>query len=321
MQGRSGQDREDEDVRFSTSFKMGAVALVFLIIGFQVALFVRRAAVDVVTAHRDRPDTVFVVSGEQAAQIRREASHSPRAQELSAKASYSSPAGGRGVHGGSRGASAAVPAPASPLRSKKVESFSFNPNTVSVEDLVRLGFSPRQAESIDKYRRSGGRFRRPSDFAKSYVVADSVFARLEPYIDIPLLDINAADSADFDALPGIGPYFAARMVRMRGELRGYSYAEQLMDIYNFGEDRFNALKDLIKVGPPEPYPIWTLPEDSLALHPYIGRYGAHGVVLYRQNTLPAERNVLDLTTVLRPGMAEKLARCRLQQGGALQGDP
>ena len=56
---------------------------------------------------------------------------------------------------------------------RRYESFKFNPNTVSVDDLMRLGFSEKQAQSIDNYRRKGGRFRRKSDFARSYVVADS----------------------------------------------------------------------------------------------------------------------------------------------------
>lgn len=102
------------------------------------------------------------------------------------------------------------------------ENFRFNPNVVSVNDLRRLGFSLKQAESIDNYRKKGGRFRRKEDFAKSYVVEDSVYRRLEKYIDIPLLDINRADSAEFDALPGIGGYFAAKMVEYRSRLGGYS---------------------------------------------------------------------------------------------------
>ena len=41
------------------------------------------------------------------------------------------------------------------LPRKRVESFRFDPNTVSVEDLCRLGFTPKQAQSIDNYRKKG----------------------------------------------------------------------------------------------------------------------------------------------------------------------
>ena len=45
------------------SFKTGAIALAFLVLGFELALFVHRAAVERVVANRDRPDTVYVVQG------------------------------------------------------------------------------------------------------------------------------------------------------------------------------------------------------------------------------------------------------------------
>ena len=125
---------------------------------------------------------------------------------------------------------------------------------------MRLGFSEKQAQSILNYRAKGGRFRRPSDFAKSYVVADSVFDRLEPYIDIPRIDLNKADSAAFETLPGIGPYFASKMVSYRTSLGGYSHPEQLLEIYHFDREKYEALKDLISCSLPEPYPIWTLSE-------------------------------------------------------------
>ena len=179
---------------------------------------------------------------------------------------------------------------------------------------MRLGFTLKQAESIENYRAKGGRFRRKSDFAKSYVVSDSIFRRLEPYIDIPLVDINTADSAAFDALPGIGPWFAARMVSFRKELHGYSCKEQLLDIYNFGQERYNGLQDLITVSPAEPYPLWSLPEDSLRLHPFIDRHAAHAIVLFRENS-PAEDLTVDALAaagILTPEAAAKLSRCRLK---------
>ena len=169
---------------------------------------------------------------------------------------------------------------------RRVESFRFNPNTVSVEDLQRLGFSLKQAQSIDNYRLKGGRFRRPSDFAKSFVVSDSVFQRLKPYIDIPLLDINRADSASLLALPGIGPYFAGKIVSYREKLGGYSSVEQLLEIYHFDADKLAGLRDLVTCSAPVPFALWTLPEADLARHPHLSRTEAHAIVLYRQHHTP-----------------------------------
>ena len=254
-----------------SSFTVGAIALVFLVIGYQVALFVHKAAVSRVVADRDRPDTVYVVDRALAEQVLGGSGTEGEPDDAAPAVEIRKPS----VH--SREAVRMREAAAS----RKVESFRFDPNTVPLEDLVRLGFSEKQAQSILHYREKGGRFRRPSDFAKSYVVADSVFERLEPFIDIPRIDINRADSAAFETLPGIGPYFASRMVSYRKSLGGYSTPEQLMEIYRFDREKYDGLKDLITCSAPEPYPLWTLPEADLARHPYLSKAEAHSIVLYR----------------------------------------
>lgn len=233
-----------------------------------------------IEANRDRPDTVVVYLPSGRPPI-----ESGVTSVLGATAS-SLPA-----QTGNLPARPAVHSPAVQAvraKTRRVESFRFNPNTVSVEDLQRLGFSLRQAQSIDSYRQKGGKFRRKEDFEKSYVVSDSLYKRLEPYIDIPRLDINKADSAAFDALPGIGPYFAAKMVAYREQLGGYSDKEQLKEIYNFGDERYDRLKDLVQCSEPaRPLRLWSAPEDSLRLHPHIRyRSVAHGIVLYRDNNPP-----------------------------------
>ena len=314
--------------RLSASFKAGAIALAFLIIGYQVALFVHSAAVTRLVSHRDAPDTVFVVDEALARKVLAESGAETATVGAAIKGQNSVGSRSRNGHKtseptSSREANVIVhhESPHSPAAdriiekagAKRVESFTFDPNTVSISDLQRLGFTEKQALAIDNYRRKGGRFRRPSDFAKSYVVADSVFARLEPFIRIPRIDINSADSTAFDTLPGIGPYFAARMVSYREELHGYSYPEQLMDIYHFDNEKFDGLKDLITVGPSDPYPLWTLPEEELAKHPYLDRHSAHAIVLFRDNNPTSLWSVESLSHagILSPANATKLARCRL----------
>ena len=263
------------------SFVLGAIALLFLITGYETALFVHRAAVERIVSLKEKPDTVYVYirGGEEI--------HS---------------ASGLGMTEGGPGMTKRDTVRARAKRSevaekvlsqyspRRVESFRFNPNTVSVEDLQRLGFSEKQAASIDNYRQKGGVFHRKEDFSRSYVVADSVYQRLAPYISIPKLDINKADSAAFTTLPGIGKYFAGKMVEYRTRLGGYTYPEQLMEIYRFDREKYDGLKDLITCSAPKPYPLWTLPEQDLAKHPYIGWAAARAIVLYRNNTPPEQRS-------------------------------
>ncbi len=285
------------------SFVTGAIALVFLILGYQVALFVHKAALTRIEANRDHPDTVYVIEHRsfvadapqdegpvilseaknlRSETVRKNAPHSPQVERLREQ-------------------------------TRQVESFPFNPNTVSVEDLKRLGFSEKQAQSIDHFRQKGGRFNRPIDFSKSFVVADSVYKRLEPYIDIPKLDLNRADSTALLALPGIGPFFAGKIVAHREQLGGYSYPEQLMEIWRFDQEKYDGLKDLIICSEPEPYPLWTLPEAHLARHPYISKAEAHGIVLYREHNPPEACTLegLKRAGVLSEEHAGRLSRCRI----------
>jgi len=279
----------------STVFKVGAISLAFLIIGYEAALFVTRASALRIVANRDKPDTVFVYLPADS-MVRKDSEHTTAA--LRAYSNYRQE--GSGYH---------------KQPEHRSESFRFDPNTVSTDDLRRLGFSLKQAQSIDNYRKAGGRYSRAEDFARSFVVSDSVYERLKPYIDIPRLDINTADSAAFDALPGIGPYFASKMVKYRIELGGYSYVEQLMDIYNFGIERFSGIEDLVWCSESlSPFGLWTLGADSLRLHPYIRSYQvARAIVLFRENTPRADWSVSALVDagILSDEDGKRLARCAL----------
>ena len=300
------KENQTKDKGSAATFKIGAIALAFLLIGYQAALFIHRAGVLHAEAVKARPDTVIIYRTVQAAApeetgpgpVAAAESEAPSAPDsVARKASGTSDELGRILS-----------------QRRPVENFKFNPNTVSISDLQRLGFTEKQALSIDAYRAKGGRFRRKSDFAKSYVVADSVYLRLEPYIDIPKVDINKADSAAFDTLPGIGGWFAARMVGYRTSLGGYSYPEQLMEIYHFDKEKYDALSDLICCSRPRPFELWTLPPEKLREHPYIGNWQtARAIALYRSSN---PREALTVEALAKAGIltaeaAEKLMKCAI----------
>lgn len=239
---------------WSRSFSFGAVAFIFLVIGYQSALFIHKAAVARIVAESVRDSVVVegTVGTHEAAGVAERAvglRGSAVACEENAKALEDKDlACGAGV---SREQKKEEVRKEIVRNFRPREEFRFDPNTVSAGELERLGFSEKQAASIVAYREKGGCFNRPEDFARSYVVSDEMFARLEKWIDIPLLNINEADSAAFDALPGIGPAFARRMVTYRESLGGlYSSPDQLLEIYNFDEERYEKIRDLITVAYP-----------------------------------------------------------------------
>lgn len=160
----------------------------------------------------------------------------------------------------------------------------FDPNEVSNNDLVNLGFPGWLAERLIKFRNAGGRFTVKSDIKKVYGLQDWLYNRIEPYIQLPdkvspevaenirekevleknvdtanelyekpledrnlplLLDINLADSIELQTLRGIGPAFSSRIVKFRNSLGGFVRLEQLKEVYGLSEETYEAIKPLI----------------------------------------------------------------------------
>ena len=139
------------------------------------------------------------------------------------------------------------------------------------------------SESIDNYRSKGGRFRSKDDFRKMYVVSDTLFTRLEPFIKIPKVELNAADSAALVSLRGIGPYYAHKILEYRERLGGFLYKAQLLEIEGFDEERLAGFSDDIEIDTTlcNHLDLWNATERTLARHPYLGEKGARSIARYK----------------------------------------
>ena len=62
-----------------------------------------------------------------------------------------------------------------------------------------------------------------------------------------LIEINSADSAELDELPGIGLVFAKRIIKYREMLGGYVHPAQLREVYGMDSARFSGFIKLIRV--------------------------------------------------------------------------
>lgn len=63
------------------------------------------------------------------------------------------------------------------------------------------------------------------------------------------LDLNRAPAAAFDALPGIGPVLANRIVERRARAGPYRRLEELLDVPGIGPRLFERLRPLVFVTP------------------------------------------------------------------------
>ena len=191
----------------------------------------------------------------------------------------------------------------------------FDPNTADSATLVRLGLHPRLARRICRYRAAGGRFRHARDLARIYGMDPAALRRLRPYIRIaaapganpsfheprPLekshyaytpypsrklprgrqLDLNAADSAELLRVPGVGPYFARRIVRYRQRLGGFVSPEQLREIPNL-PDSVQTWFRVTAEKAQRPLRLNTATFRELLRHPYLNYEQVKAIVNYRE---------------------------------------
>lgn len=220
---------------------------------------------------------------------------------------------------------------------RKAELFPFDPNSADSTQLLRLGLQPWQVRNIYKYRAAGGVYRQPRDFARLYGLTLKQYRRLEPYIRIKEEDmpaeryfykyepieerdtmkypiklqaeerivLNRADTAQLRKVPGIGPYFARKIVEYRERLGGYYRVQQLLEIEDFPETAvdFFIIPDDTQL---RKLNINRLSLNELKRHPYLNFYQARAIVDYRR--LHGTIQSLDQLSLLRDFPREAIER-------------
>ena len=81
------------------------------------------------------------------------------------------------------------------IKRRQTAYFEFDPNKIGVEDWVRLGFTEKQAQSIEKYKEKGGKFYRPQDLMRLYVMDEEHYYKLKPFVKI---DVAALPKRNYD---------------------------------------------------------------------------------------------------------------------------
>ncbi|MGZ3862012.1 MAG: ComEA family DNA-binding protein [Bacteroidia bacterium] len=195
---------------------------------------------------------------------------------------------------------------------KKDSLFYFDPNKVSEEQAVKLGWSAKAARTFMNYRNKGGKFRKAEDLQKLYGMTDALYARLKPYVLIAnetkgenstqqtfvkkqeekiTLEINSADSLQWLKLKGIGPGFTHRILKYKSLLGGYTNTEQLKEVYYFTDSLYNLIKDNLTVNPAlvQKLKVNQVDFKTMVHHPYIKYEGTKCIfALKRGKKIKAE---------------------------------
>lgn len=183
--------------------------------------------------------------------------------------------------------------------------FVFDPNTVTKDQLIKLGFTAKTANTFINYRNKGAHFSKKEDVKKVYGVNAELFSKIETYIligpenkkpehftqqepkakrQIKIVELNSVDSIGLLPLPGIGPGYAKRILKYRSLLGGFYSTEQLKEVYGFTDSLFQAVKDYVKADPSLVTKIDLNTEDfkELNAHPYLSYEDTKTIFNYRR---------------------------------------
>lgn len=202
--------------------------------------------------------------------------------------------------------------------------FDFDPNTVTREELMQMGLNQKLIQTLLNYREKGGVFRATEDLKKIYGMTAGEFNRINPYVRIGesyrrrensgenyqftssstefyerttttgietriatlQTELNEADTSILKELRGIGSVLATRIIKYRTLLGGFAHMEQLGEVYGITDSLLTSLQDKVYADTNlvEKIDINNATTLQLSKHPYIGRYYAEGIVLYREFT-------------------------------------
>jgi len=98
------------------------------------------------------------------------------------------------------------------------------------------------------------------------------------------IELNEADSVTLLNLPGIGPYYANKIIEYRNKAGGFICAEQLMDIKGIDSSRFalfshNVFADTLKIAKKD---LNKATMNELSSNPYVGLYLARSIIRFRE---------------------------------------
>ncbi len=183
----------------------------------------------------------------------------------------------------------------------------FDPNIAPFEIMVAAGLPERVAHTMINYREKGGKFYKAEDLLKIYIMTDSIFRKVEPWVQIPPLkkmeardrprdpiDINQAEAEEWTFLPGIGQGYAKRICKFRESLGGFSTVNQVAETFGLPDTVFHRIQSLLTASPIlEGIRINARSTEELAKHPYIRPKEARILVNYREQHGPY-RNEQDI---------------------------
>lgn len=193
-----------------------------------------------------------------------------------------------------------------PIVSVPNERFAFDPNTISYDSLLLLGFGKHGAKNLKNYISKGGKIKDERKFKSIYGIDTSLINDLGSLVQYPIsipfayeksielkkeyvekspnfAELNSADSLTLIAVKGIGPYMAKRILSFRKRLGGFLYKEQLTELKIIADSLFQPVSTFLTVNPAliDKIDINSADYKTFTTHPYFSSKTANAIIKYR----------------------------------------
>ena len=155
----------------------------------------------------------------------------------------------------------------------KQRIYPFNPNYLTDFKGYQLGMSVPEIDRLLAFRKTGKFVNSNNEFQQVTRINDSLLAVISPYFKFPdwvkpnkskklisqsysgdtrvaklrLRDINLVNAEDLQSINGIGEKLAKRIIAYRILLQGFTYNEQLYEVYYLDKDVANKVLEKFKV--------------------------------------------------------------------------
>lgn len=162
-----------------------------------------------------------------------------------------------------------------------LDSAAFHKTVAALEVMMKADTIERENYAYKKYEL---RYKTFLPFKKdSLRYFEKHFEKKPRYERITSLDINAADTALWNRLPGIGPVLSRRIVAFRERLGGFHSVVQVGETFGLADSVFVKIQPLLQLGSGSLRKIDLnhTDEKSLADHPYIDTKLARTIIRYR----------------------------------------
>lgn len=154
-------------------------------------------------------------------------------------------------------------------KKKKFKIYPFNPNYISDYKGYQLGMNVDEIDRLLAQREQRLYVNSAKEFQTITKISDSLLQKISPFFKFPewvqkknnnknnqqryipnsrinvseitTVDINKATLKDFTAIEGVDEYMSERIIKYRSKLQGFSFKEQLFEVWGLDEQMANKI--------------------------------------------------------------------------------